>query len=254
MAPHGKRISLDKRWTPEPRYQERPLESFAHTTSNPYLTLHREIGPPLYPADEAQKYRGRWDTIFGEKRPLYAEIGSGNGFFLSGYAKIRPDIHIVGVEIRLKRVVMCARKITESNLNNAIITRYDAWYLDDLFLPGSLDGLFVLHPDPWPKQRHGKNRLISRWFLELAQAVLAPGGALRIKSDYTPNVSRVFELLDTDDDGAPAPKLALDITAHSEDIIQGGPIWSHDVETNYQSKFRHKGLPVSAIELTKPRS
>ena len=53
---------------------------------------------------------------------------------------------------------------------------------------------FVLHPDPWPKTRHVKNRPISRWFLELAEDYL-PGGTLRIKSDFAPNVARVFELV-----------------------------------------------------------
>lgn len=251
MEARGKRINLDERWTATPRYQERRPDEFVHSDVNPYMLAHREFGHPLYPASEGNRCRSNWDSVFDREAPLYAEIGSGNGFFLSGYGKARPDINIVGVEIRYKRVMLCAKKIQKESVSNAVIVRYDAWYLDDLFHRESLDGLFVLHPDPWPKTRHVKNRLISRWFLELAEALLKPGGTLCIKSDFAPNVSRVFELLDTDDEGKPAPKLSLSVTAHSENIIEEGPIWESDIETNYQSKYRKRNLPVSAITLTK---
>ena len=251
MEVSGRRTSLDQRWTDTPRFKERLPEQFTHQDVNPYLLSHREFGHPLYPAQTAQSLRGKWDDIFKRQAPLYLEIGSGNGFFLSGYAKQRPDINLVGVEIRYKRTVMCAEKIQKLGVSNAVIVRYDAWYLDDLVSRNALDGIFVLHPDPWPKTRHVKNRLVSRWFLELAEALLKPGGTLRIKSDFAPNVSRVFDLLKTDDDGSPAPTLNLEITAHSADIIAGGSIWTPDVETNYQSKYRRKQLPVAAIELTK---
>ena len=251
MEARGKQINLDERWATQPRYRERHPDEFVHSDVNPYMLAHRAFGHPLYPASEGNQCRDKWASVFGREAPLYAEIGSGNGFFLSGYGKARPEINIVGVEIRYKRVVLCAKKIEKEHTSNAVIVRYDAWYLDDLFHRESLDGLFVLHPDPWPKTRHVKNRLVSRWFLELALALLKPGGTLRIKSDFGPNVSRVFELLTTDDDGNPAPKLPLNITAHSENIIDEGPIWTPDIETNYQSKYRKRNLPVSAIELTK---
>jgi tRNA (guanine-N7-)-methyltransferase len=251
MEARGKRTTLDKRWTQAPRFHETLPENFLRSDINPYLVSHREFGPPLYPASVAQTMRDGWDEAFGRSAPLFAEIGSGNGFFLSGYAKARPEINLVGVEIRYKRTVLCARKIEKERVNNAAIVRYDAWFLDDLFHRGQLDGLFVLHPDPWPKTKTRKNRLISRWFLELAEALLKPGGTLRIKSDFAPNVSRVYELMTHSDDRTPAPRLGFDITGHSDDIVANGPIWDLDIETNYQAKYRRKSLPVSAIELTK---
>ena len=234
-----------------PRFKERLPEEFRRSDVNPFLVEHRNFGPPLYPASEAWKFRGRWEECFGRTAPLHAEIGSGNGFYLAGFAQRHPDINLVGVEIRYKRTVLCAKKIQEAQLHNARIVRYNGWYLDDLFLPGSLQGLHVNHPDPWPKAKHEKNRLISRWFLELASALLTPGGTLRIKSDYQPNVDRVFDLMAAGDDGLPRPALPLSVAAHSQDIIQHGAIWDDDIETNYQSKFRKRGLPVAAIELAR---
>ena len=246
----GWRTTLDQRWADTPRFKERLPAQFTHQDVNPYLLSHRAFGHPLYPSSEAAALRGKWDEVFGRSAPLYLEIGSGNGFFLSGYANARPDINLVGVEIRYKRTVMCAEKIQKVGATNAAIVRYDAWFLDDLISRGALDGIFVLHPDPWPKTRHVKNRLISRWFLELAEALLKPV-ARCASNQILRQMSRVFELLHTTDEGADAPALGLEITAHSEDIISGGPIWSPDIETNYQSKYRRKSLPVAAIELTR---
>ena len=96
--------------------------------------------------------------------------------FVAGLAQQRPDVNLLGIEIRYKRTVLCARKIANAGITNARIARYHAAYLDDLFEPGSLHAIYVNHPDPWSKARHEKNRLISRWFLEDVARLLAPRG------------------------------------------------------------------------------
>lgn len=234
-----------------PRFVDRPPERFNDPKLNPYLIGHREFGPPLLTATQAATYYGRWHEAFGRHAPLHVEIGAGNGFFLAGFAQKHPEINLLGIEIRYKRTVLCARKIRNAGLSNALITRYDAWFLDDLFEPGSLSGLYINHPDPWPKDKHEKNRLISRWFLEEAAIFLREGATLRLKSDFEDNVARVPRLLDADGDGAPMPALPFQITGRCEDVTQGEGLWPDDIETNYQSKFRKRGLPVYAIELTR---
>ena len=171
---------------------------------------HREYGPPVLTAEQAAPYRDRWAEAFGRKAPLHVEIGSGNGFFLTELARRHPEWNVLGIEIRFKRVVMCAEKLDKAGVTNARIIRYDAWYLDDLFRAGALAGLYVNHPDPWPKTRHEKNRLISRWFLEEAANYLQVGGWLRLKSDYQDNVARVPRLLDSDGQAPSAGTAARD--------------------------------------------
>src|SRR5690606_5624318 len=117
-------------------------EDFLRSDVNPYVVSHRDFGPELLSADEAWTWRGRWIERFGRDAPLHVELGSGNGFFLSGLAARNPDWDVVGVEIRFKRVVLCAKKIREAGLRNAVIARYHAAYLDDLFEPGTLSGLY----------------------------------------------------------------------------------------------------------------
>ncbi|MFK7927783.1 MAG: tRNA (guanosine(46)-N7)-methyltransferase TrmB [Myxococcota bacterium] len=234
-----------------PRFQDRTEADFNRSDVNPFLTEHRSYGHPLLPASKAWPFRGRWHEAFGRKAPLHVEIGSGNGFFLAELARRNPDWNVLGVEIRYKRTVLCAKKIQAAEVSNALIARYDAWFLDDVFAPGEIDGLYINHPDPWPKSRHEKNRLISRWFLEDACQIVREGGWIRAKSDFEDNIARIPRLLEADGDGKPAPKLPLVISGRSEDVITGPAPWPNDIETNYQSKFRKRGLPVFGIELTR---
>lgn len=233
---------------PDGEFQDRLPEEFTRPDLNPFMTLHREFGPPLFPADAARTWKGRWAELFGREAPLHLEIGSGNGFFLTGLAQQHPDWNVVGIEIRYKRTVLCARKIREAGITNAVIVRYHAAYLDDLFEPGTLHGIYVNHPDPWPKERHDKNRLISRWFLEDVCRLLVPGGVFRLKSDFAPNVERVEELLANGPDGEPLPRLPLEITGRSEDVAANGAPWPDDIMTNYQRKMLVRGIPVHALE------
>jgi tRNA (guanine-N7-)-methyltransferase len=246
-TPH--RIGTQTSDGPRFRELEGPLERRAEV--NPYYKSHQEFGPPLLPASEAWRWRNRWDECFGRTAPLHLEIGPGNGFFLAEVARRNPDANIVAVEIRYKRTVLCARKLQRAGVTNARIIRYHAAFLDDLFDAETLDVIYVNHPDPWSKARHEKNRLISRWFLEDVARLLRPGGTFRLKSDFRDNVDRVPMLLAHGPDNEPLPQLPLAVTGRSNDVITGPAPWPDDIETNYQSKFRRKGEPVYAIELTR---
>lgn len=251
MAAHGRPTPQRESRTggERPRFKDRLPAAYRRDDINPFMAAHRDFGRPLLTADEAWRFRGRWPEAFGAERPLHVEIGPGNGFFLAELARRNPGWSVLGVELRYKRTVLCGKKIRAAGVDNALIARYHAGFLDDLFLDGAIAGLYVNHPDPWPKERHEKNRLISRWFLEDVARLLAPGAGFRLKSDHRPNVDRVEALLAAGPEGEPLPRLPLEITGRSDDIITGPAPWPDDIETNYQSKFRKRGLPVYAIEL-----
>jgi tRNA (guanine-N7-)-methyltransferase len=244
--------------TPQPEeedfFQDRKPEEFRRPDANPYVRSHAEFGPPLYTAEQIRAYKGRWADLFGREAPLVLEIGSGNGEFMVDIARQNPQWNYVGIEIRYKRTVLCAKKIRAAGLTNVVVARYHAAYLDDLFSDGDLVGLFVNHPDPWPKGRHEKNRLISRWFLEDAARLLKPGGFFRIKSDFPPNVDRVEELLDRGPEGEPMPRLPFAIIGRSDDVNGKGAPWPGDVPTNYQLKMLRANKPVYAIGLERTPS
>lgn len=220
-----------------PPFRDRLPEAFAFPDLNPYVEEHHAF-PNVVPASAAPGWKGRWHELYGRVAPLHLEIGSGNGFYLSGMAALHPDRDWLGLEIRFKRVVLAARKLQRASLGNGRVTRYDAFQLDDLFLPGALSGIHVNHPDPWPKGKHAWRRLIARPFAEAAARLLAPGGELRLKTDFPPHVAALREALQG---------LPLAVVGASADVARDGAPWPDEVRTNYQRKFDERGIPVLAL-------
>ncbi len=224
-------------------FRDRRPEELPHPDSNPYVKIHREFGPPVIIGEDAPAFRGRWSAAaFGRPGPLHVEVGPGNGFFLAGMATRHPEQNWLGIEIRFKRVVLCARKIRVAAAENARITRYDAWYLDDLFVEGELDGLYTNHPDPWPKDRHEKKRLMGPFFARWAAGALKPGARWRLKTDFPGNVERVLSAIEG---------LPFAVRGRVDDVERSGTPWpaEDDVITNYQSKFYKKGERIYALEV-----
>ena len=225
------------------RFVDRPPEEFRRPEINPYIRIHREFGPPVVIGEHAPGHRGQWsEAVFGRQAPLHVEVGPGNGFYLSGMAAKHPDQNWLGVEIRFKRVVLCAKKIRAAGIDNARITRYDAWFLKDIFGEGELSGLVTNHPDPWPKDKQADKRLMSRPFAEWAASALRPGARWRLKTDFVSHVERLSTCIDG---------LPFRILGRSNDVRSDGAPWpdEDDIITNYQRKFYDKNLPIYALWL-----
>ena len=227
------------------RFVDRDPDDYPQPELNPFMRLHREFGPPVVPAFQAQQASGDWDAMFGRSAPLHVEIGSGNGFWITHMAGLHPEWNLLGVEIRFKRVVMVAKKLRAAGVSTARILRYDAFMLDEILPAGRLAGLYVNHPDPWPKDRHAKNRLLARPFGEMVTRLLAPGARLRIKTDTGSYIDEFSQAIEG---------LPLRILGESRDIARDGTPWpaQDDRITNYQRKFDEKGLPVYALWVEKP--
>jgi tRNA (guanine-N7-)-methyltransferase len=228
------------------RFRDKPLEDYKQPDLNPYLRIHRDMGPPVIVAADAPGFRGGWAGAFdGRDAPLHVEIGPGNGFYLSGMAARHPEYNWLGIEIRFKRVVLCAKKINAAGVSNARITRYDAWQLEDLFAPGEIAGLHINFPDPWKKEKHEKHRLLGPELARWAAMALAPCAEIRVKSDHRPNLERM---------AAAVADLPFEEVAWSEDVGNAGAPWSDDLVTNYQSKFDKRDEPTYALLLRRQTS
>ncbi len=204
---------------------------------NPYVVAHREFGDEIVTGSDAPALKDKWPEVFERVAPMHLEIGSGNGFYLSGMAEQHPDQDWVGVEIRFKRVVLVAKKLRMAGLKNARIVRYDARALDSLFPQGSLAGVHINHPDPWERESKRHHRLIDRGFIELITGLCAPGAELRLKTDFGPHVKALLKACEG---------LPWEVVGVRTDVDEQGPIWNDDVVTNYQRKARVRGVPVHA--------
>jgi len=123
--------------------------------------------------------------VFGDDAPFELEIGCGKGGFLLRRAQQRPDLHLLGIEWANKFFKYAADRMARWNLANVRIMRTDAGHFVRHHLPPAcLAALHVYHPDPWPKKRHHKRRLIQPSFIASAVQALVPGGRWAIQTDH----------------------------------------------------------------------
>ena len=115
------------------------------------------------------------------------EIGCGHGHFLTAYAAAHPDELCVGIDIELERIERAQRKQKRSGLPNLHFVRAEARLFLDV-LPGTVraSAIYFLFPDPWPKRRHHKNRLLAVPFLERLGEKAADEARLYFRTDYAP--------------------------------------------------------------------
>ena len=171
-------------------------------------------------------------SLFGEERPLHFEIGFGSGEHLAYRADLLPDHGFIGAEPFLNGVATALGHVRDQHLANVRLWMGDALHVLRRVPDGALSFLYLLHPDPWPKARHAKRRMVNDGPLALFAAKLKPGGELRIATDdptylewtlmVMPRHARQFEWL------AEKPT----------DFLEPSGGW---IETRYGAKARREG-------------
>ena len=122
---------------------------------------------------------------FGRSAPLVLEIGSGTGESTAAQAAAAPEVDHLAVEVFEPGLAQLLMRIDEAGLTNLRLLRGDAVELLGERVPhGSLAGIRIYFPDPWPKRRHHKRRLVQPAFVALASSRLAPGGTLHLATDW----------------------------------------------------------------------
>ena len=122
--------------------------------------------------------------LFPQAQPLEVELGSGDGSFLAEYARLHPEHNFIGVERLLGRIRKLDRKGRRAGLTNLCGVRIEcSYFLEYLLPPGSAVALHIYFPDPWPKRKHHRHRLVNERFPTLARQALAPGGTVYLRTD-----------------------------------------------------------------------
>lgn len=138
----------------------------------------------------------RWPELFGRRAPVDVEIGSGKGRFLLELATACPERDFLAVErARKYQRLVCDRAVRRGLGNVRLVLTTGEDLLHRLLSPASVDRLFVLFPDPWPKKRHHKRRLLRPFEVEAMAAALVPGGRLLVKTDHPGYAEAIGELL-----------------------------------------------------------
>jgi tRNA (guanine-N7-)-methyltransferase len=137
-----------------------------------------------------------WDAIFGRSAPRVLEIGFGMGAATAEIAIARPDTDFIGVEVHPPGVGALLQRIAQSGIDNVRIVQHDAvQVLQQMVAPASLAGVHVYFPDPWPKKRHHKRRLIQPPLVALLASRLAPGAYVHCATDWQPYAEQMLQVI-----------------------------------------------------------
>ena len=206
------------------------------------MQLHREllVEPVGLNVDALQRPLN-FAQLFGNDHPVEMEIGTGKGTFLTEQAKTRPEVNFLGVEWANWFYRYAADRLRRNACLNARMVRTEASFFLKEFVPDS--GLAVLHiyfPDPWPKKRHHKRRLIRDAFMPEIRRVLAPGGRLQVVTDHKGYFEENIEPAVT--------KSGLNMIDYNRPGSAGD---GEFVGTNFERKYRQEGRPFYAIAAVK---
>ena len=162
---------------------------------------------------------------FGREAPLVVEIGCGVGEATGVLAAARPDVNVLALEVWRPGVAASLAEVAAAGADNVRFCSVDAaWCLEHLVPEGGLAELWTFFPDPWPKTRHHKRRLVSPGFAAVVASRLQVGGLWRLATDWADYAEQMREVLD------------------AEPTLEGGPVerWSERPVT----RFERKGVEV----------
>ncbi len=167
--------------------------------------------------------------LFTQSQPLEVELGCGDASFLIGYARRHPDRNFIGVERLLGRIQKLDKKGRRDGLTNTRGVRIESSYFLEFLLPlHSATALHVYFPDPWPKKKHRRHRLIGESFPALARQALAAGGTVFLRTDdvdYFQQMNEVFAAVKEFERTETPPALA-------------------EITTDFEREFNAQGIPT----------
>jgi len=181
-----------------------------------------------------------FSQIFGRQGAVHLEIGSGKGTFLVHQAKAYPEIDFLGIEWARKFYLYAADRLGRWGLANVRITRADAvTFLTDHIPPESVDCLHIYFPDPWPKRRHHKRRLIQQANMKVLLGCVKASGEIRIATDHAGYFGQI-------------EKVAMACQKQLEPIAFTRPAGAEDGEftgTNYERKYIRDRRAIHTLAL-----
>ena len=173
------------------------------------------------------------DRAFGRVAPKILEIGTGMGETSARIAATHPENDYIGVEVHAPGVGSLLIRIVELGLPNVRVIQHDAAeVLSDMIPPAALDGVHLFFPDPWPKKRHHKRRLIQPPFVKLLASRMKPGAHLHVATDWEDYARQILEVLsaepalvNTADGFAPRPASRPQTKFEARGLRLGHRVW-----------------------------
>lgn len=209
---------------------------------NPYIQRMADYGHWVLSEDDAKKTGGRWaQDVFKTTHPVHVEIGTGNGNHFAHYAQKYPHVSLVGFEIKFKTLVQSISRARSYDCTNARMVLGTVKDIRDYFGPNEVEKIIIHFPDPWPKTRQQKNRLMQADFLNSAYSILKPGGVLEFKTDH----HGYFRAA-----AAEIRKTPFTITGYTEDLHRSA--WAaQNFKTQFENLFAQRKQAIAYFSLRK---
>ena len=167
--------------------------------------------------------------LFPSPQPLEVELGCGDASFLVEYARRNPQTNFIGVERLLGRIQKLGKKGRRAGLTNTRGVRIEsAYFLEYLLPPHSAMALHIYFPDPWPKKKHRRHRLINENFPALARQTLTPDGTVFLRTDDLDYFQQMTEVFDS------AKEFSKVET----------PVSLAEITTDFERDFNAEGIPT----------
>jgi tRNA (guanine-N7-)-methyltransferase len=183
-----------------------------------------------------------WDEVFGRSKPLRVEVGVGNSPFLIDLALLEPDFNYLGIEYSLKRVLKFLKKVHTADVDCIRMANQNSDLIfGSLIRQPNVDHIFVNFPDPWRKYRHRRKRFVREERMRIVCDLLRSGGGFSFRTDakkYAEEALEVLEGIDVLENVGGAPGGYAERPAYP-------------FETQYESRFKIKGLPIYYFEYRK---
>jgi tRNA (guanine-N7-)-methyltransferase len=205
------------------------MQSFIHIESPNYLR-----------AEDLQK-PADWQAIFANEHPIALEIGCGIGDFIALTAAERPETNFIAIDFYNKGCYKTCRRIDVNGLKNVRVLREEArQFISERIPKKSLTAVYINCPDPWPKKKHRKRRLVNRTFMEFLQEYLTPGADFFFATDF-------------DDYGIDVAEMMSGL--HGFENILAPELYRHEMEgyhlSKYMKKFMAEGKKIYFIHYRK---
>lgn len=196
-----------------------------------------ERGKDLYTS-----IKGKWnDTYFKNANPITLELACGKGEYTVGLGTEFPQKNFIGVDIKGDRIARGSVRAINAGLENICFLRTDIRFLDEFFEPNEVSEIWLVHPDPQPRDKEERKRLTNQKFLDIYKKYLINEGIFHLKTDSSFLYEYSLEVLKADPD--------FEILAFTDNLYESALRVEHfEIKTYYENLFHAKGATINYIK------
>lgn len=212
----------------------RKLGRFQHNTEAKNVI---ERGKELYTT-----IKGKWNPeFFKNENPIVLELACGKGEYTVGLGQRFPERNFIGIDIKGDRIARGSKRALDAKLDNVAFLRTGIQYLDEFFEPDEVSEIWLVHPDPQPRDKEEKRRLTNQRFLDLYKTYLKKDGIYHLKTDSEFLFDYSLEVMRQDSD--------FEILEYTKDLYNSPLREGHfEIITHYEKLFTEKGSNIHYLK------